>query len=168
MEMKAVSQALSPPHGQPRSPAPSGTGSPFAMARARALCSRHPLPSSGSGSACSSLLFLSKALRFIQQPVGFAKWQPAPQPRCRRAHRWHASQGPGWAVEVDQGCAASTRGWPRPGRCRGARSPWSEVLREPGLEMGLVEELSPPVALVLDAVAGDVPVGVRGADGTAR
>lgn len=93
MEMKAISRALSPPHGQPRSPAPSSTGSPFAMTRARAPCSHNPLSSSGSGSACSSLLFFSETLLFIQQPVGFAKRQLAPQPRCQWAHRWCASQG---------------------------------------------------------------------------
>lgn len=93
MEMKAVSRALSPPHGQPRSPAPSSTGSPFAVTCARTPRGRHPLPSSGSGSARSSLLFFSKALLYIQQPVGFAKWQPVPQPRCRWAHRWCVSRG---------------------------------------------------------------------------
>ena len=42
------------------------------------------------------------------------------------------------------------------------------MLREPGVETGLMEELSPPLKPVLDATAGDVPVGMQGADGMVR
>lgn len=75
-------------------PAPlSRTSSPFAVTRARAPCSRPPLHSSGSGSVCSTLLFFNEALLYIQEPVGFAKWQPVPQPRCRWPQRRCVSQG---------------------------------------------------------------------------
>lgn len=97
MEMKAVSQALYPPHGQPRSPPPFGISSPFAAPCSGAPSSHHPLPSSSS--ACSSLLFFSKALLYIQQLVGFASGH------TDGAH----PMGAGWMVEVVWGCAASSR-----------------------------------------------------------
>lgn len=165
MEIKAALGALSQPHGQPCSPAPSTTSSPFAVTRAQAPPAITPcpppapaLPAAASSSPATRCFIFSNGLAF-----------PNGSRCCSSAAEGDSSEvgakGLGWSVEVVRGCAASSRGVTS---TRVTPRTRSDVLRELGMEMELMEELSPPLKPVLDATAGDMPLGIGRTKGMAQ